>query len=608
MAKSGSIITPKAGRTAAASAWVVFLAFSWIFTLVSCGGPQRDSGATPTETADRAPVKGDRAYGNVFRLGRFEEIESIYPHRLLDLTSANTSALVFDGLVRFDPLTLAVQPRVAESWTVSDDGLVYTFKLRKGVHFHDNACFPNGKGREVTAHDVAWTITTLCTPSPNNFVFGYTVKDRIKGATAFYEAAQAGSPMDAVPGLRVVDDYTVEFTLESPSNSFIYLLARPDLGILPREGVEQYSNKVAVGCGAFMLQGDLQSADGVIRMVRNPNYYGVDTLGNQLPYLDSVTVRLLSSKREELELFQQNRLDVVNGLPSESVLTIVEENIDAFQGENARWVLEPNPAMSTDYYQFNMTVDVFKDLRVRQAFNYAINRNSIIDQVLNGEAYGPGVYGISPATFPGYDTRSINGYSFDPDKARALLAEAGYPNGEGFPKLKLELNLGGYKNTNVASAIQNQLRNELGVHIELEMNPMADKIRHDRYALADISRKAWIADFPSPESFLYLFYGASVPESLEEPSFPNTARYVNPEFDALFEQAVTERDQKRSYELYLQAEQVMMNDAPVIVLWYNEAHKLRQSSVHGFHPNAMNTWDLSKVYIKVPESTEPAAQ
>lgn len=565
--------------------------------IVACATPSSNQDSDSNAASDRPAVKGSRAFGGNLLLAHYDDFVTIYPPRVLDLMSSNVAAQVFEGLVQFDARNLSIRPRIAESWTVSDDGLIYTFKIRKGVRFHDDDCFEGGIGRELSAHDVAWSMTLLCTPGPDNLVFAYTLQDRIKGATAFYQAAASGKPMKAVEGIRVVDDSTIEFTLEQPSHSFLYTLAQAGLSILPKEGVAKYSNQLRIGTGPFLLPADGISDKGMLTLVRNPKYYGVDTLGNSLPYLDSVQIRSISTKRQELADFQAGRLHVVNGLPSQSVLSLVEENLDAFQGDSVRWVLDPSPEMSTDYYQFNMGRPIFKDVRVREAISYAIDRTKIIDEVLNGEAYAPGIHGISPPSFAGYSIAQLEGFSFDPDKAKALLAAAGYPGGEGFPALTLEVNKG-TQNAQVAFEIQAQLLSVLGINIELEVTGMADKINHDRYGLADISRKSWIADFPSPESFLHLFYGINVPESVDEPSFPNTARYQNDAFDALFRQAIEARDAKESYDLFMQAEQEMLRDVPLVVLWYNEAHKLKHASVWNFYSNPMNYWDLGRVYMQ----------
>ena len=277
---------------------------------------------------------------------------------------------------------------------------------------------------------------------------------------------------------------------------------------------------------------------------------------------------------------------------------MVETQIVDFKNKPPKFVLERSPEMATQYYEFNLTKPPFNNFKVRQAFNYAIDRNKIIESVLKGEAYGPGINGICPPSFKGYDISEIKGYDFDAEKAKNLLVEAGYPDGKGFPKVKIELNSGGSKNTNVAMEIQKQLKNILNIEVDFEVVSMKQNMEDQKFCKADIFRSAWIADFPSPENFLWMMYGKSVPEDITQPSYPNTSRYKNPEYDKLFETAKAATTKEESYDLFLKAEKVMMNDAPLIVLWYDEDYRLIKSNLHNYNSNPMCYQDFSEVYIK----------
>ena len=254
--------------------------------------------------------------------------------------------------------------------------------------------------------------------------------------------------------------------------------------------------------------------------------------------------------------------------------------------------------MGTEYYEMNLNSPALKDKRVRQAINYAIDRNGIIDKILKGEAYGPSENGITPPTFRDYDINSIRGFTYNVEKAKLLLAEAGYPGGRGFATLKLELNSGGYKNTSVAFEIQKQLMDNLGINIDLEVVSFNQKIEDERYGRGDLFRTAWIADYPSPDNFLFLFYGANVPEDTSLPSYPNVTRYKSKQFDELYEKALASSDKKEAFQYLLQAESIMMEDAPIIPLWYNERYRLIKSDVRSYFTNAMNYRDFSQVYLK----------
>lgn len=570
---------------------LVFSAF--VLFLASCQQSGKD--------AENRVAKGGKTYGGCFRYSELESFQTLLPYAATENVSVNFIEHIYEGLVKFNSKTLSVEPLLAEKWTANDAKTEFTFHLKKGVHFQDDACFPEGKGREVKASDIKYSFEQLCTNKTNNFAFGSSFKDRVLGATKYYEASAKGKPSFDIEGIKVVDDYTIKIVLEKPTVVFLEILAGPGCVIIPKEGYEKYGDKISVGTGPFKLA-DVNKDK--IYLVRNPNYHGVDSLGNQLPFLDSIEVTIVETKAAELELFLANKLDMINGLPSESVNEILEQQINDFQKHPPKFILARSADYISQYYEFNMAKGVFKDKKVRQAFNYAINREKIVKDVLNEQAYGPGQYGIVPPTMKGYDATKIKGYTYDPEKAKKLLAEAGFPNGKGFPTIKLELNSGGAKNSNVAFEIQSQLQQGLGVNISLEVVPMAKKLDDAQYARADMFRSAWVADYPNPETFLNLAYGKNVPATLDLPSFPNHTRYVNPKYDELFEKAKFATNIEESMKLYQQAEQMMMDDSPFMVLWYDEDYKMLQANVRDFFINPLRKKDLSRTYLKEMEKKQ----
>lgn len=552
-------------------------------------------------SGEKRTAKGNRVYGGTLKVNETEMYQTLYPYRITDAVSAFVAQQIYEGLVKFNTRDLSIQPCLAEKWEVDETGTVYTFHLRKGIKFQDNTCFPNGKGREVKASDVKYSFEMLCTDHPDNVNFSATFKDRVLGANKFFEESKNGKPGD-LEGVKAIDDYTVQVKLYAPTSSFIYILANPAASIVAKEAVEQYGNKMKIGTGPFMFAENENVKDRVI-LTRNPNYYGVDSLGNQLPYLDSVLITFNHNKSQELEEFQKGEIDMVIGLPAESIKEVVESQISNFESKPPKFVLERTPEMTTQYYEFNLTKPPFDNVKVRKAFSYAIDRNRIIDEILKGEAYGPGVNGLCPPSFKGYDITKVKGYEYNPEMAKKLLAEAGYPNGKGFPTVKLELNSGGARNSNVAFEIQKQLMDVLGVNIDLEVVPLAQKLDDERYGKAELFRSAWIADYPSPENFLWTLYGGSVPDSPEKPSYPNIPRYRNPEYDKSFDMGKAAKTKEEAYGHFMKAEQMMMDDAPVLVLWYDENYRLVQSRVKNFSLNPMRIRDFSEVYIQEPVKT-----
>lgn len=542
-------------------------------------------------------AKGDKVYGGTLKINETEAYQTLYPFGITDIGSAHIANQIYEGLVKFNSKDLSIMPSIAEKWEMDAAGTTYTFHLKKGVFFQDNECFPEGKGREVKASDFEYSFELLCVDSKDNSNYSATFKDRVVGANKFFDASK-GKPNGKIEGVKVIDDYTLSITLTSPSSSFLYALASPAASVVPKEAIEKYGVDAKVGTGPFVFVENAGNDHVILK--RNDNYHGKDSLGNQLPFLDSVVISFLPTKKQELESFQSGDLAMVIGLPSESIKDMVETQIADFQNKPPKYVLERSPEMASQYYEFNTTKEPFNNLKVRQAFCYAIDRNKIIEEVLKGEAYGPGVNGICPPSFKGYDITKITGYDFDAEKAKKLLAEAGYPNGKGFPKVKIELNSGGAKNANVVLEIQKQLMEVLNVNVDFEVVPQKQKLDDAKYARAEIFRAAWIADFPSPENFLWILYGGTVPNDLSQPSYPNTTRYKNADFDKLFDEGKAAKTQEEAYAAFMKAEQTMINDAPVMVLWYDENYRLVKSNVRNIYFNPMRYRDYSEVYLKDP--------
>ena len=585
-----------------ASVWQVYMIKRYIFFLsalliAGCGNPSGDSGRHPE-------AKGGRVYGGTLRVNETDPYVTLFPHNISDAISHHIAGQIYDGLVRIDSKNITqILPCIAEKWELNADGTVYTFNLRKGVLFHNDDCFPEGKGREVTALDFKYSFELLCSVSEENQLFEF--QNLVKGAKAYYEASKKGKPDFEIEGVKVLDDYSLQVTLISPSSTFLYILAGPAGYVMPHEAVKKYGNKTTVGAGPFILN-NASSEDKII-LLRNPSYHGTDSIENPLPFLDSVIISFIPDKTQELEAFKKGNIHLVFGLPSASISEMVETQIADFSSKNPKYYLQRNSELMTQYYQFNITRKPFDDVKVRQAFSYAIDRDKIISDVLNTEAFGPGICGLTPPGISGYDITGIVGYHFNPAKAKKLLAEAGYPNGKNFPRVNIEINRGGGKYVNVVEEIKKQFKEVLNVDVDFVVVPFAQKLEDAKYAKgAEMFRSGWVADYPSPESFLRTLYGAYVPDSLSEISYPNTVRYKNPVFDSLLEQGFTAKRQEDAYANFMKAEQVMMQDAPIIILWYAENLKMIHSYVKNFYFNPMNYKDFSEVYIiKNPPAEKP---
>lgn len=224
-----------------------------------------------------------------------------------------------------------------------------------------------------------------------------------------------------------------------------------------------------------------------------------------------------------------------------------------------------------------------------------------------GEGYAPGFKGITPPTFKNYNTDAIYGYKQNLDSALYYLERAGYPKGKGFPKVTLELNSDGERNTNIAVEIQKHLKDNLGISVELNIVPFAQLVENITAGKSEFFRAGWVADYPSAENFLWIFLGDQVPANKEEKSYPNVSRYVNKEFDKYYYAGLYAKSEEEANANFLKAENILMDDCPVLVLWYDEGYRLLQSQVRNFPSNPMQFRDFSEVYFEPAKLVKPVA-
>ncbi len=562
-----------------------------LFVFSSCGKKTTD-----TLTNLKGGVKG----GGMYTVNETENIRSLDPVGINDVVSFHVANQIYDLLIDLDT-NLQIIPSLAMRWDISPDGMTYTFHLRKGVMFQDNACFPGGKGREMNASDVKYSYDRILDQRTGSLGFDY-YRNYVVGAKEFGEEVSKAMTENREPKIKGVsgfiaqDDSTFVVKLTKPFGPFIYYTCLGFAYIVPHEAVEKYGKDFfqnPVGTGPFVF--DNWTPDLEINMHRNLNYWKKDEFGNQYPYLDKVKFRFIKDLSQQLLEFKNGNLDAAYRIPNELFQSIVTED-KKLTPEYSKYILQRKNSLTIQYYGFLTTSKTFSDPRVRQAFNYAIDRNRILKYVLNGSASDPAVYGVVPPVMPNYNARNIKGYSYDLDKARKLMEEAGFPGGKGFPEVTLNINEGGGRNTQMAEAIQNMLK-DIGVTVKLQLLQFAQHLDNIDAGRSDFFRLGWIADYPDPENFLNLFYGKNVPDNPKDKSPINSFRYKNPKYDELFEKAIATTDVAERNKLYEQAEQIAVNDAPVLFIFYDEDYQLVQPYSRGFTLDPMNRVNLRYTWL-----------
>lgn len=481
-------------------------------------------------------------YGGVLRWHEVSNPPKLDPHHATDTTSARVYMCMFDTLVTNSDDGQEIVPHLAESWSASPDGKVWTFKLRKGVHFHKategGKATANG-GREVTAEDWKWSFERMISDkSPRAYFI-----DMIDG----YQEMVDGKAKEW-KGIKVVDKYTLQFTLKEPFAPFISVLAYQALSVVPKEDVLKHGkdfNFHPVGTGAFTFESWKQDQRVILK--RNPNYWRKDAAGNQLPYLDGFEMVVIPESSIAWEELKKGNIDMMRDVPERQVAEARK-----LLGDN--FLYAPQPGIY--YFGFNMRRAPFKDnLKLRQAMNYAIDRERLNKLVMEN-LFFPAT-GVMPPSMPGFN-KNLKGYTYNPEKAKQLLAEAGYKDGL---EVTMQVNQSS-RNKSVAEAAQAQLA-ELGIKMKIQIVDWGVHLDMLDRGECDMYRMGWVVDYLDPDNFLYVNLSSHNPGSKGNYSF-----YSNPEVDKLLDEARVITDQKKRLEMYQKAEEIIVDDAPWMFLLY----------------------------------------
>ncbi|HLH76323.1 MAG TPA: ABC transporter substrate-binding protein [Candidatus Binataceae bacterium] len=492
----------------------------------------------------------------VLHLASQDDVPTLDPAAGYDTASWSFEQALFDTLVRYADGSIALKPDLATSWESSPDATHFTFHLRHDARFSN--------GRVVTSGDLKYSLQRVLTPATRSK--GIEYYRNILGAEDYI----AGRAND-VRGIATPDPYTISFTLRAPDPIFIHKLCMPFAAAVPREAVQRWGDDFSshpVGSGAFELK---QWRRGqYLVLTRNPYYF----VRGQ-PRLDAVVERV--GVNEELEWLQYRAGEVdVAGIPSADFPAVIKDP------RLAPLILKIVSA-ATDYLGLNCQMAPLTDVRVRRAFNYAIDKRKLL-ALLNGR--GVIAHDVLPPGLPGYDP-DLAGYPYDPARARHLLAAAGVKAGFA-PELWMRAD---QTMLLLGESIQQDLA-LVGINVRLKpvaWGPLLEAVRQP--STVALSLLGWEADFPDPENFLNVLF------SKAQWGSNNDTFYYNPEVDRLMAQAAPLADLHQRLALYKQAEKLIVADAPWVFLYHPVTYVIRQPWVHGWVLNPMRPTRFEKVWI-----------
>lgn len=517
--------------------------------------------------------------GGTLRINEADEVMSMHPLKIQNLVEKRIASQMYQGLVNIDVKTLQIIPCLASSWKISDDGKVYTFTLRQDVFFH---ALEDENAIKMEMSHVVQCIKKVCMIPKQDPLF-YLVGDLILGADDFRAEEDIQSKLS---GLHVVNDSVFTITLQKPNYLFLEMLSHPVFWIYHPDQKISTTN-VNLGTGPFYLQ---EKTDEYALMKANTLYWQRDEQGNALPYLARIKVWFEKDRLKEFNDFKEGKLDLIYKVPIQEIgEAILDLNEVIEKDGNIHYDLFVSPAMATQYYGFNCQFGPFKDVRVRRAMNYAIDRDVIAKYALQGDAR-TAINGMVPPGFPQYNTTEIRGYVYDTLKAQELLRQAGFPKGHGFPRVSLYVNENNSRIAMLASLVTKMWKDHLGIYVHIVKKNPIELEQSIRSRAAPLWRSGWAADYASAENFLRLFLPSSS-------AYTNDFNYTNSAFDSLYRLAISTKDMQQRDAYLMQADQLLMDQAVFIPLYYDEVTILKHRRVKDFVINPMDYRDWARIYV-----------
>ncbi len=483
---------------------------------------------------------------------------------------------LYNTLIEVDE-NMQLKPSLAKNWEFSDDKRSIVFHLRTDVFFQDDPVFADAKGRKLTAEDVRYSLQRILEPataSPGSWIFNNRV--------------------DSVSAFNVLDDSTFQINLLQPFQPILGILSMQYCSVVAKEAVEKYGTdfrRHPLGTGPFSLVAWEEGQALILK--KNEHYFEKDSSGYYLPYLDGIKISFFDSKATEFLEFQQKRLDFINDIDASFKDEILTKTGHLKKEWEGKIELQKHPYLNIEYLGIladtnnallrNSTLRIKK---IRQAINYSIDRKKMMLYLRNSIGTAA-ESGFVPAGLPSFDPLLVKGYSYDPVKAKQLLKESGYEDEINKPGIKL-LTIPNY--ANLATYIANELK-QVGINVQVDAIRKSLLLEQTSKSRALFFRGSWIADYPDAENYLSVFYS-------KNPAPPNYTRFKNNEYDQLYERSLNEIDDSVRFDLYRQMDRIIINEAPVVPLWYDMVLHLVQTNVFDFYPNSMNMLELRRVKKK----------
>ena len=534
---------------------LLLLAAALIFTVFAGCAKEEEKTA---EVKEAAPAPAEPA---VLRFNNGAEPESLDPAVIEGVPEHNIYMSLFEGLVSYDPESLDAVPGTAESWEVSDDALTWTFHLRENAVWSD--------GVPVTAQQFVDSWLRFLDPE-TAAIYAYLPGMVIKGA-AEYNAGEAGPEAVAI---RALDDHTFQFELTGPAPYVLGMLSHYAFAVVPMHAIEKYGDEWTrpenmVSNGPFNLKSWTPQDKLIVE--KSDTYWDRDNVK-----LDEVVFYPIDDLNTATNMYLNGELDWIQEVPPNQ---LEKMKLDDGYMTNATFI--------TYYYKMNQTKAPYNDVRVRKALTLAIDRQELVDKVTRGGEFP--AYGLTPP-LPGLYP-AVVGFEEDADEARRLLAEAGFPDGKGFPKATILYNTN-ERHKAIAQYVQQKWTEVLGIEVQIENQEWATYLDNMQNQNFDIARSGWQGDYVDPNTFLT--------DLLHSESGNNDGRYANPEYDALLAKAAAMPGGKARFDVLRQAEELAIGTdfAVIPFYYYSSANWIDLNEWGGWYKTVQDIHPFKAIYKK----------
>lgn len=508
--------------------------------------------------------KSDFDNSLVFRYNEHSNITVLDPAFAKDLRTIWATGQLFNGLVQLDD-NLEVQPDIAKSWMISEDGKTYIFNLRNDVFFHRHKLFGEKKTRKVLAKDFEYSLKRLTDPkvaSPGKWV------------------------MNNVAGIKTVNDSVLQIQLKQPFPPFLSLLSMEYCSVVPKEAIAYFGSTFRanpIGTGPFKFKLWVENTKLVFR--KNPYYHEKDTDGSQLPYLEAVAITFLPDKQSEFLQFIQGNLDFLNSIDVSYKDDLLTQKGNLREQYSNSVNMVKGAYLNTEYLGVYLDTeeDVIKSKKIRKAINHGFDREKMILYLRNGIGT-PALNGFIPKGLPSFNNQK--GYAYNPKKAKELVDSYKMESGDLNPSITINTDS---QYLDLCEFIQRELE-KIGLIVKIDVMPPSTLRQTKVEGKLSVFRGSWVADYPDAENYLFIFHS-----SYFSPNGPNYTHYNNPVFDKLYEKSIKTVVRNEREKLYQKMDSILIADAPVIPLYYDVAVRFTSKKISGLGINPINHLHLKKV-------------